>query len=97
MILDGKIEYLNPGGSVKDRVAERMIDVAERTGMLKPGMTVIEPTSGNTGIGLSMTSAVKGYHCVVVMTDKISMEKVIILKSNKLLFCFFFCPIIESY
>lgn len=71
----GKMEFLNPGGSVKDRIAERMIDIAERTGILKPGMTLIEPTSGNTGIGLAMVAAVKGYDCVVVMTDKISKEK----------------------
>ncbi|VDN02466.1 unnamed protein product [Thelazia callipaeda] len=75
-----KMEYINPGGSVKDRSAERMIDIAERTGILKPGMTLIEPTSGNTGIGLSMIAAVKGYKSIVVMTDKISMEKENIVK-----------------
>lgn len=70
-----KMEFLNPGGSTKDRVAERMVDIAERTNILRPGMTLIEPTSGNTGIGLSMVAAVKGYKCLVVMTDKISKEK----------------------
>uniref|UniRef100_A0A0R3RF79 cystathionine beta-synthase n=1 Tax=Elaeophora elaphi TaxID=1147741 RepID=A0A0R3RF79_9BILA len=70
-----KMEFLNPGGSIKDRVAERMIDIAERTNILKPGMTLIEPSSGNTGIGLTMVGAVKGYKSVIVMADKISKEK----------------------
>uniref|UniRef100_A0A8R1TRN1 cystathionine beta-synthase n=1 Tax=Onchocerca volvulus TaxID=6282 RepID=A0A8R1TRN1_ONCVO len=70
-----KMEFLNPGGSIKDRVAERMVDIAERTGILKPGMTLIEPSSGNTGIGLTMVAAVKGYKSTVVMSDKISSEK----------------------
>lgn len=71
------MEFLNPGGSIKDRVAERMVDIAERTGILKPGMTLIEPSSGNTGIGLTMVAAVKGYKSTVVMSDKISSEKVL--------------------
>uniref|UniRef100_A0A915PI22 L-serine ammonia-lyase n=1 Tax=Setaria digitata TaxID=48799 RepID=A0A915PI22_9BILA len=74
-----KIEFLNPGGSIKDRAAERMVDIAERTGILKPGMTLIEPSSGNTGIGLAMIAAVKGYKSTVVMSDKISKEKEIII------------------
>lgn len=56
-----KCEYLNAGGSIKDRIAQRMVELAEETGKLKPGMTIIEPTSGNTGIGLSLVAAVKGY------------------------------------
>lgn len=76
-IADAKMEFLNPGGSIKDRVAERMVDIAERTGILKPGMTLIEPSSGNTGIGLTMVAAVKGYKSTVVMSDKISSEKVL--------------------
>ncbi|EFO24166.2 cbs-prov protein [Loa loa] len=74
-----KMEFLNPGGSIKDRVAERMVDIAERTKILKPGMTLIEPSSGNTGIGLTMVGAVKGYKSVIVMTDKISTEKATII------------------
>ncbi|KHN75485.1 Cystathionine beta-synthase [Toxocara canis] len=70
-----KLEYLNAGGSVKDRIAERMVDIAERTGLLKPGMTLIEPTSGNTGIGLALVAAVKGYRCIIVMPEKMSKEK----------------------
>ncbi|CAG9534359.1 unnamed protein product [Cercopithifilaria johnstoni] len=71
----GKMEFLNPGGSIKDRVAERMIDIAERTKILKPGMTLIEPSSGNTGIGITMVGVVKGYKSVIVMADKVSTEK----------------------
>lgn len=70
------MEFLNPSGSIKDRVAERMVDIAERTGILKPGMTLIEPSSGNTGIALTMVGAVKGYKSVIVMADKVSIEKV---------------------
>jgi cystathionine beta-synthase len=76
-----KIESLNPGGSVKDRIGRAMIDRAERQGELKPGGTVVEATSGNTGIGLALTCAVRGYHCIFVMTDKCSQEKVRYLKS----------------
>jgi cystathionine beta-synthase len=61
-----KIEYLNPGGSVKDRIATRMIEAAEETGELKPGGTIVEPTSGNTGVGLAMVAQAKGYTCVFV-------------------------------
>src|SRR5436305_915481 len=70
-----KIEYMNPGGSVKDRPAVAMLDAAERAGLLKPGGTIVEPTSGNTGSGLAMAAAIRGYQCVFVMTDKVAEEK----------------------
>jgi cystathionine beta-synthase len=76
-----KIESLNPGGSVKDRIGKAMIERAEKSGELKPGGTVVEATSGNTGIGLALSCAIKGYRCVFVMTDKCSQEKVRYLKS----------------
>lgn len=76
-----KIESLNPGGSVKDRIGIAMIERAERLGELKPGGTVVEATSGNTGIGLALVCAVRGYRCVFVMTDKCSQEKVRYLKA----------------
>jgi cystathionine beta-synthase len=76
-----KIEYLNPGGSVKDRPAVKMLGVAEKEGLLKPGGTVVEPTSGNTGIGLALAAAIKGYRCVCVMPDKVSEEKRDLLKA----------------
>jgi cystathionine beta-synthase len=76
-----KCEYFNPGGSVKDRIGFRMIEDAERAGLLKPGCTIIEPTSGNTGIGLALGAAVKGYRCVIVMSEKMSNEKVDVLKA----------------
>src|SRR5215203_5515040 len=69
-----KVEYMNPGGSVKDRPAIKMIEVAEKEGLLKPGGTIVEPTSGNTGAGLALAAAVKGYRCVCVMPDKVSRE-----------------------
>ncbi|KAE8740982.1 hypothetical protein FOCC_FOCC013508 [Frankliniella occidentalis] len=71
-----KIEFLNPGGSIKDRIALRMIEDAERQGILKPGGVIIEATSGNTGVGLAMVAAVKGYKCIMVIQDKISMDKI---------------------
>jgi len=70
-----KVEYLNPGGSVKDRPAVKMVEVAEKEGLLKPGGTVVEPTSGNTGAGLALAAVVKGYRCICVMPDKTSREK----------------------
>ncbi|XP_027442874.1 cystathionine beta-synthase isoform X1 [Zalophus californianus] len=76
-----KCEFFNAGGSVKDRISLRMIEDAERAGTLKPGDTIIEPTSGNTGIGLALAAAVKGYHCVIVMPEKMSTEKVDVLRA----------------
>ncbi|XP_042069580.1 cystathionine beta-synthase isoform X2 [Haplochromis burtoni] len=76
-----KCEFFNAGGSVKDRIALRMVEDAERAGVLKPGDTIIEPTSGNTGIGLALIAAVKGYHCIIVMPEKMSMEKVHVLQA----------------
>jgi cystathionine beta-synthase/cysteine synthase A len=79
--LYGKCEFLNPGGSLKDRIAVRMVERLEREGVLAPGATIVEPTSGNTGIGLAMTAAVKGYKMVVTIAQKISEEKEIILEA----------------
>ncbi|MDI9356246.1 MAG: pyridoxal-phosphate dependent enzyme [Chitinophagaceae bacterium] len=76
-----KVEYFNPGNSVKDRMAIRMIEEAERSGVLKPGGTIIESTSGNTGMGIAIASAVKGYKCIFTMADKQSQEKINILRS----------------
>ncbi|CAG0901228.1 unnamed protein product [Darwinula stevensoni] len=76
-----KCEYFNAGGSVKDRIAVRMIEEAEKAGKLKPGYTIIEPTSGNTGIGLALAAAVKGYRCIIVMPEKMSNEKVDVLRA----------------
>jgi cystathionine beta-synthase len=76
-----KIEYLNPGGSVKDRIATRMIEAAEASGELQPGGTIVEPTSGNTGVGLAMVAQAKGYHCVFVCPDKVSEDKRNVLKA----------------
>lgn len=70
-----KVEFFNPGGSVKDRVALAMIEDAERKGILKPGATIIEPTSGNTGVGLALVSAVKGYHLLLTMPETMSVER----------------------
>ena len=70
-----KLESFNPGGSAKDRIAITMVEAAEREGKLKPGATIIEPTSGNTGVGLALVSAVKGYHLVLVMPDTMSVER----------------------
>lgn len=79
--LVAKLETVNPGGSVKDRPAVAMIDAAEREGLLKPGGTIIEPTSGNTGVGLAIVAAQRGYRCIFVMTDKVAPEKVALLKA----------------
>ena len=70
-----KVEYFNPGGSVKDRIALAMIEDAEQRGILKPGATIIEPTSGNTGVGLALVSAVKGYHLILTMPETMSVER----------------------
>ena len=77
----GKLELLNPGGSVKDRIGIAMIEAAERDGLLKPGGTIVEPTSGNTGVGLAIAAARKRYRCVFVMPDKISAEKINLLRA----------------
>ncbi len=76
-----KVEYVNPGGSVKDRPAARMILEAERAGLLKPGATIVEATSGNTGTGLAMAAAIRGYRCILVMPDKMSQEKITLLRA----------------
>ena len=70
-----KAEFLNPGGSIKDRIALNMIEEAEKKGLLKPGMTIVEPTSGNTGIGLSLVGVRKGYHVIIVMPENMSEER----------------------
>jgi cystathionine beta-synthase len=76
-----KLEMLNPGGSVKDRIGLRMLEAAERAGKLKPGGTIIEPTSGNTGHGLAIAAATRGYRCIFVMPDKMSQEKISLLRA----------------
>jgi cystathionine beta-synthase len=76
-----KVEMLNPGGSVKDRIGIRMIEAAEREGRLRPGGTIVEPTSGNTGHGLAIAAAIKGYKCIFVMPDKMSQEKISLLRA----------------
>ena len=76
-----KLEHMNPGGSVKDRIALPMIEAAERAGLLKPRGVIVEPTSGNTGVGLAMAAAVKGYRCIFVMADKQSAEKRALLRA----------------
>jgi cystathionine beta-synthase len=77
----GKLEYVNPGGSVKDRIALTMVAAAERTGQLRRGGTIVEPTSGNTGVGLALAAAARGYSCVFTMPDKISEEKRAVLRA----------------
>ncbi|MBO0747307.1 MAG: cysteine synthase, partial [Acidimicrobiaceae bacterium] len=76
-----KLEFMNPGGSVKDRPALRMIEAAEDSGTLQPGGTIVEPTSGNTGVGLAIVAARRGYHCVFTMPDKIATEKMQLLRA----------------
>ncbi|AKH82780.1 cystathionine beta-synthase [Streptomyces sp. CNQ-509] len=76
-----KVEYFNPGGSVKDRIALRMIEAAERSGALRPGGTIVEPTSGNTGVGLAMVAQQKGYKCIFVCPDKVSTDKINVLRA----------------
>jgi cysteine synthase A len=79
--LYGKCEFFNPGGSIKDRIAYRMIEQAEAAGTIKPGDTLIEPTSGNTGIGIALVAAVKGYNVIITMPEKMSREKQVILEA----------------
>src|SRR5215475_4225968 len=76
-----KIEYMSPGGSVKDRIALRMVEAAEVSGQLRPGGTIVEPTSGNTGIGLAIVAAEKGYKCVFVCPDKVAQDKISVLRA----------------
>src|SRR6187551_594934 len=76
-----KLEYLNPGGSVKDRIALRMIEAAEASGELRPGGTIVEPTSGNTGVGLALVAQRRGYRCVFVCPDKVSQDKRDVLRA----------------
>lgn len=76
-----KVEFFNPGGSVKDRIALAMIEDAEKKGILKPGATIIEPTSGNTGVGLALVSAVKGYHLILTMPETMSVERRSLVKA----------------
>jgi cystathionine beta-synthase len=76
-----KVEYFNPGGSVKDRIALRMIEAAEKSGDLRPGGTIVEPTSGNTGVGLAIVAQTRGYRCVFVVPDKVAIDKISVLKA----------------
>src|ERR671923_2639374 len=80
-LLLAKLEFLNPGGSVKDRIGVRMLERAEEEGKLAPGGTIVEPTSGNTGVGLAIAAALKGYRCIFVMPDKIAHEKISLLRA----------------
>ncbi|MGD2077045.1 MAG: pyridoxal-phosphate dependent enzyme, partial [Chloroflexota bacterium] len=76
-----KIEYFNPGGSIKDRIGPAIVDDAEQKGLLKPGGTIVEATSGNTGVGLAIVAASRGYRCIFVMPDKMSQEKIMLLRA----------------
>src|SRR3954466_14551287 len=76
-----KVEYLNPGGSVKDRIAVRMVDAAEASGELQPGGTIVEPTSGNTGIGLALVAQQRGYRCIFVCPERVGQEKINVLRA----------------
>ena len=79
--LYAKCEYFNPGGSIKDRIGWKMVEDAEKNGTIKPGDTLIEPTSGNTGQGIALAAAVKGYRCIITMPEKMSQEKQIVLEA----------------
>ncbi|WP_306512755.1 pyridoxal-phosphate dependent enzyme, partial [Janibacter hoylei] len=70
-LVAAKVEYLNPGGSIKDRIARKLIDAAEASGELRPGGTIVEPTSGNTGVGLALVAQERGYRCIFVCPDKV--------------------------
>jgi len=76
-----KVEYFNPGGSIKDRIAENLINAAEASGQLKPGGTIVEPTSGNTGVGLALVAQARGYKCIFVLPDKVALDKINTLKA----------------
>ncbi|MGZ6792900.1 MAG: pyridoxal-phosphate dependent enzyme, partial [Mycobacteriales bacterium] len=76
-----KVEYFNPGGSVKDRIAVRMVEDAERSGALQPGGVIVEPTSGNTGVGLAIVAQQRGYSCVFVCPDKVAKDKIDVLRA----------------
>lgn len=80
-LVAAKIEYLNPGGSIKDRIARKMIDAAEASGELRPGGTIVEPTSGNTGVGLALIAQERGYRCVFVCPDKVGKDKIDVLRA----------------
>ena len=80
-MLLAKVEYFNPGGSVKDRIALRMVEAAEKSGELKPGGTIVEPTSGNTGVGLAIVAQEKGYRCLFVCPDKVGQDKISVLRA----------------
>src|SRR5712691_5343044 len=80
-VILAKMEMFNPGGSVKDRIGPAMIEFGEERGLLRPAGTIVEPTSGNTGHGLAIAAALKGYHCIFVMTDKVSEEKRSLLRA----------------
>jgi cystathionine beta-synthase len=80
-VVVAKVEYFNPGGSVKDRIALRMVEAAEKSGALRPGGTIVEPTSGNTGVGLAIVAAEKGYRCVFVCPDKVGPDKLNVLRA----------------
>src|SRR5690606_32498591 len=80
-LLLAKVEFFNPGGSVKDRIGWPIIEDAERNGLLRPGGTIVEATSGNTGVGLAIAAAIKGYRCIFVMPDKMSQEKILLLRA----------------
>src|SRR3954464_603398 len=80
-LLLAKVEFVNPGGSVKDRIAVRMVDAAEEAGLLKPGGTIVEPTSGNTGIGLALVAQQRGYRCTFVCPDKVGQDKIDVLRA----------------
>ena len=80
-LVAAKVEYLNPGGSVKDRIARKLVDAAEASGALKPGGTIVEPTSGNTGVGLALVAQERGYRCIFVCPDKVGKDKIDVLRA----------------